>query len=223
MAKMSTGKKIIIAVVVVALIVGGGLAAYFIWGNNDETNDSASTSDTSQTQNQQSQASINDLLARSENVTCTFTYTDDSGNASSGTVYIASGERMRGDFSTSTTDQGQLQTGLIQTEDMIYTWDKSTKSGVSYSKGTLDAGDQPAQDQQTNQESVDRDQQYDFNCNEWNVDEGQFTPPSDVNFTNYDKELQQAQELGQQAEGIRQQACQQIADEGQRAACENAL
>ena len=216
--------KLIGIIIAVVVIVGLAVAAYFIFFNDNST-DSGANSQTGEQAEGSSQSSINDLLARAENVTCTFSYTDgQSGTVSSGTVYIATGERMSGDFASTTPGQEQQMTGMIQTAEKIYTWDKNTKQGVEYTKGALESSDQEGQEQQPNEDdAVDRDQDYDFNCQQWSVEDGKFTPPSDVTFTNFDQELQQAQELSNQAQDIQAQACQQIADEAQRQVCEETL
>jgi len=225
-AKDSHSKKKIIGIVLVAIIfIGAGLGAYFLFMSNDsnsETNDQRS--DKQKNQEDSLQSSINDLLARSENVTCTFTYADDSGTASSGTVYIASNQRMRGDFVSQAAGAERAEAGLIQKDETIYTWDKQTKNGIQTKKSTIDNQTDDGQQTQKNEdESVNPDQQYDFNCQEWNVDESKFETPNDVTFTNFDQELQQAQDLSNQAGDIQRQACQQLASESERKACEQAL
>lgn len=221
MAKSNT--KLIGIIVAAVLVVGLAVGSFFVFFNEDDSGVNSETAE--QQSGGSSQSSINDLLARAENVTCTFSYTDDqSGTVSSGTVYIASGERMSGDFVSAVAGQEQQITGMIQTAEKIYTWDKNTKQGVEYTKGAFDSSDQEGQEQQPNEdEAVDRDQDYDFSCQKWSVDDGKFNPPSDVTFTNFDQELQQAQELSNEARDIQAQACQQIADETQRQACEQAL
>jgi hypothetical protein len=49
------------------------------------------------------------------------------------------------------------------------------------------------QDQQSEMRSVDVNENFDFNCSKWKVDESMFEPPENINFVDYSKQMEQIQ------------------------------
>lgn len=203
--------KMIIIGLVVLVAVGGG--AFVVTSNKND--DKASTAESSG-QSTKTPKSINELLSQNKNIKCTFNTTDENGNKSSGTSYIA-GQRMRGSFSIQTTGQAEQKTNVLRDDSSQYVWNEGSKTGFKTSNSSVAASSE-SQDTQS-QQSVDQDKEYDFDCSDWSVDESMFKAPNDVEFTDFSAQVQQSQEAQQNISG----ACAQITDATARAACENAL
>lgn len=205
-----------ILIIVGALVVLGG--GYFFFLADDDGGDSASSDNQAGT-SQAEQASLNELLGRNQNLMCTYSDTDEQGNTSSGTTYIAGG-RMSGEFNLSANGQGTIKSYVINDGQAQYTWQDGSDQGYKFD---LSALEDPTDDSATDDsQSVDQNQDYDFNCQEWSVDEARFTPPSNVNFIDYSAQLQQTQE-SINASSAAQELCEQIADPDARSACQAAL
>jgi hypothetical protein len=210
--------KTVLIALIAALVIGGGI--WWFTGNGD--NDSASMSG-QETSNLSQAASINELLAQNQNLMCTFSDTDDQGNASSGTVYLAGG-RMSGDFSLRAPGEDAINSHVINDGQNQYAWQEGENEGVKISLEQI-AANQPSQDTQNEETSsnVNQDEDYNFECQEWNVDESRFSPPGNVNFIDYSQQIQEAQQAQQQNSQASEEACAQISDAEARAACEASL
>lgn len=126
------------------------------------------------------QKSMKDLLLAGVSQKCT--YKDKLDNVDmSGTAYVASG-KMRTDF-TSTTS-GKTMTGhMIVDGTTSYTWIDGQTSGFKMKFDPNQTTPSTTTDQK--QQSVDPNKAIDYSCSVWVVDGAQFTPPSNVNFTDY--------------------------------------
>ena len=208
---MDNLKKILIPLLAV-LLIGGGL---WWWFGND---DSDSVSRTSPENGNQSQmASINELIARGQDLMCTYSTVDEQGNDNSGMVYFSAG-RMSGDFTLTMPGQQPVNSHVINDGQYQYSWQEGDDQGYKLS---LDkTNQQMADDSQDNSgDSVNQDQDFDFNCQNWNVDDNRFMPPSNVNFVDFTNEVQQAQE---NAAGALKEACSGLTGDA-RDACEASL
>lgn len=207
-------KTIIIAIVVLA-VAGGG--AYYVANNNKDEKQSDSSEAQPQDSNVQSN-SINGLLAQDKNLNCTFDFTDDSGYKSSGNLYFAS-KRVRGDFN-STDSKGETRySHMINDGKYQYFWEEGDDSGFKMNIDNIDSSE--AQKDASKKETVDQNKEYNFDCSDWSVDESQFQPPSNVKFTDFSAQLQQAQQMQKNSESTRKKACAQISDSSARVVCEN--
>ncbi len=203
-------KTIIIGVVALA-VVGSGV---FVVVNSKNKNEvPAAQSSNLDTKNL---TSINGLLAQNKNLRCTYSHTDENGNKSSGTAYIA-GNRMSGNFKYQVAGTAEQNSNVLRDSEYQYVWADGSNTGfkTKISELTADTQDSSTSEQQ----GVDQDADYDFDCSDWSVDESLFSQPAGVEFTDYSAQLQQSQELQQNIS----EACAQIADPAARTACENAL
>ncbi len=205
-----------LAIVVAVIVIGAG--GYFIFSNNNDESSSNETTSTSESTNNEATkelASINKLLERGGNAKCTYDYTDDDGNRSSGTAYF-SDQRMFGDFTTAQVGGMTLQSNVLNVDKTQYVWDKDKKEGYK-----LDLSVIKSQDEKENQSnnSVDQDKEFDFTCVSWSVDDSVFDVPSDVNFIDNTAAIESVQ----QSTETLQNACASITDPAQKTACEQAV
>lgn len=201
--------KIVIIVLVALLAVGVG-GYYLTKDDNDSNNAVLNTGSTS----------INALLGQNNNSTCTYSHTDESGNTSSGTVYL-SGGRMRGNFTFQAAGQQTQYSNVLRDNEYQFVWQDGSDTGFKSKIETLTSAG--SDDSNTTQQAVDQDKEYDFDCSDWRVDESMFNAPANVEFTDYSAQIQQSQEAQQNVNDIKSEACAQISDATARMACENAL
>lgn len=194
---------------VAIVVVAGGVSAYVLFANSDESDDSAVTKSTSS-----EQASLNALFARGKNLKCTYDYTDEDGNQSSGTAYFSGENKMYGEFTNVSGDQ-TYKANVIRSGDTQYVWERGTSEGY---KSNVSNSDKESQTQKSDEYDPDKD--YEFTCSSWRVDTSKFTPPSSVTFQDISAKVQESQEALQ---NIGAEACAKISDATARVACEAAL
>jgi hypothetical protein len=178
-------KKGIIICIAAIIVIGGGVAAYLLTKDSkDDTvanNQSQSSTDNANTTNESSIAdsTISKLLSAGVARKCT--YNDAS---TSGTIYLASNNRMRADYTVSSPESSSGS--MILTNGQHYMWDNATKEGISmsYDPASVDNSTDDTQ-------SVDMSKEYSFDCNLWIVDESVLTPPADVTFSDMSALMEQ--------------------------------
>lgn len=111
------------------------------------------------------------LFAIGRNVSCTFTSPE-----SSGIVYITADGKMSGDFSSKTSSGSKVESHMIRSGDTAYVWNGS--QGAKMDSSAMMNADASAQAKA----GVDLDNKVDYKCTDWNVDESEFTVPSNVSF-----------------------------------------
>lgn len=162
--------KIIIGIAVVIAIAVG---VYLMAGSDGTDLASDNMSAESATQASVENSSIKSLIENGENHQCTFSTTEE-GYQSSGTVYTADG-KMRGDF-TSEVNGVKTMSHMIYDGSVSYVWTDGSNSGF---KMALDAN---AQAQGQNQ-AMDPNKNYKFDCERWSPDNSKFETPSGVQFS----------------------------------------
>jgi hypothetical protein len=201
--------KVIIAAVIAVVVIGVG--GFLVFGSGDDnTENTQANASSERTEN----SSFNQLLARGENGKCTYDYTDDAGNRSYGTAYFSQ-DKMFGDFTNVTAEGMTYQANVIRNGDTQYVWEKDSNEGYK-----TNVTESTEESQTETSETIDPDQNYEFKCVSWTVDNSMFEVPSDVTFTDLGAQIQEAQEQVQEAV---ESACAQIADPTARAACEASL
>lgn len=123
--------------------------------------------------NQGETGTLRALMKIGKNTMCTFT--SDAGNSqSSGTVYITTDGKMRGDFE-SQTSAGTIISNMIVKDGYSYVWSngKGMKMNLTNAQTTTNT--------QTEQ-NVNLDAKVDYKCSDWNLDSSKFNLPSGVEF-----------------------------------------
>src|SRR3989344_4779890 len=199
------GIGVIIVVAVVAFLVMGNKAS-----QTPSETPTAVESETDQT----NANTIRGLLGLGKNVTCTFENTDDTGNTSSGTIYVA-GDKMRGDFNNSG-PAGAFEGHMIRDGEYAYSWSTLVPQGTKFKLDQEDAGEK-------DEKNVDLDKQVDMYCQSWSVDNSKFSLPDGIEFQDISKAVKQIEEQSEDAQQLQQSACDQITDPQAKAACLQAL
>lgn len=196
-------KNIIIAVVVV-LAAG---AAYFLWG-------SGGSIDTAQ-----DAASIKELIARGENLKCTFSRSDENSSMD-GVVYVAGG-KMRGDFSL-VQDGQSFDSHMIQDAEVAYMWSTGGPMGATGFKVAVTEDWETTADGETYQ-AVNLEDPLDTKCSAWLPDTSKFVPPADITFQDLSQQLMQAEQSAADLSAQQCAACDMIPDAASKAECRTAL
>lgn len=113
------------------------------------------------------------IMGRGGNYKCTFSHKTDF-STSSGVVYIG-GKKVRGDFKSSVSigSIGDIESHMISNGDFVYTWSEMSPQGFK-AKAT--------QNLQSDNTSVPTNQELDYKCDSWRIDEEMFVVPSDITF-----------------------------------------
>lgn len=172
--------KLITGIVVIGVIVVGAVA---LTGRDDrqhENNEDVMMEE-GKIESEDFTGSIKDLFLAGKDVTCDFSHTNDFGTTE-GTIYVKAGdEKFRGDFTIEQTDVGTFESHIINEKTVGYTWGSSPYGEVAIKFPILEE----LSDSDSSEDTFDPDQEVDYKCRAWKVDESKFTPPSDVQFMDF--------------------------------------
>lgn len=182
--------KVIAIVVGAVLVLGGGYYAYTKFSgksayNSEDFRAQESTKETDSTNTKGVKGTFASVVARGENLMCTFEYNDGT-NITSGTIYIAdSAKRIRGDFNIEKSAAGSMQATLIRVDGYNHIWSSSLTQGVKVKvaaeeESRLFSGKDGGLDENT-----------EFDCKSWTLDSSKFTLPAGVNFMDASAQMPQ--------------------------------
>lgn len=137
---------------------------------------------------------FSDLLAQGTKQ-CTYEYTDENV-VSKGTIYLHQG-KMFGETNAAV-ENDSYTANILLADNQLYSWDPSTKQGVKMDYNKLKELSQAlpsASSQSPTNNLPDLEQQYEYDCQNWNVDNSKFNVPSDVNFIDLAAQTEQLQKL----------------------------
>ena len=215
----------VIGIIMALLVVGGG--AYFLLGNsssdddtsvvdNEETAENVVDSDAEGDVPSAFSGTLGQLFGFGQNIMCTFTQ-DDEDASGTGAIYV-SGDKMRGDIKmTMKTGEGTLEASTIQKDDTIYSWGE-TPFGPFATKVAVQE-----EDKGKGHSPVDFDDEIDYKCEKWRVDNDKFDLPNDVSFDDINAEMQQINEATEAVTDLQCDACDQVPDPAAQAQCKAAL
>lgn len=151
-------KNVGVAIVVLLLVLS--LGVFFMNGKKKTTENS-----NVQTAKDNSPKSLKELLGVGITQKCTY---------DGGTVYLANG-KMRGDFAE---DSHMIVDG---TTSYIWTGNEKTGFKMTFDPNTLETENKET----TPANSVDYNQEYNYDCNNWSLDASVFDLPKDVKFQDF--------------------------------------
>ncbi|MBX9765580.1 hypothetical protein K2X83_02975 [Patescibacteria group bacterium] len=165
--------------IIAAVLIVGGAAAFFVMNSSGNPGFPESGSDITTRVNQPGayNGSLADLTRRGGDWQCTFTVENQVAQ-SSGTVYV-SGQKLRGDFSSLVPQLNQtIDSHMIQDNGAVYVWTSLSPQGFKTETAISTPGGAAAFQEQ----GVDVNQAYDYNCVPWTVDPSKFELPAGVTF-----------------------------------------
>lgn len=166
----------------VIIVVGGAVFVWLLLADDEVTQESMSQTEVVAQQQEIDvrEASIKDLLARGEDMTCSFSYEDEEGRTT-GQSYF-SDERVRGSFTLNTEAQ-QSTSEMLVADGGAYIWSLEEMEGIKTTGLDFDESNESSSESTAG--PVDADQKYNVECTSWTVDETVFDVPSDVEFTDF--------------------------------------
>lgn len=215
--------KIIGVIAAVLLAAGGG--TYFVLNKNDSKSSGTQKPAVAVHVGEKTEinkASIEDLITKNDNLKCTFSYTDETGGKTAGTIYTAN-KKVRSDMTFQAEGEEPEQYGMIRDSEYLYSWTDATKEGFKTKLSSMNVSDEGRDPQTEAQPGIDQDQQYDLDCSDWQVDSSVFEVPGNVKFRDFSKEIEQSRQMLQNSQQQMQNACSQISDPDAHAACEKNL
>lgn len=149
-----------------------------------------STNETADTNTEENQStSLRDLIGMGKNQKCTIStsITDEDGikTDTEGVFYI-SGKKMAQEYivTSTDTDMPKVTMRMISDGEYMYTWnDENKDQGMKIKVTEPEDEDIDVESGEAQYESIDMDEKVDLKCTPWIVDNGKFTIPTDVTFT----------------------------------------
>jgi|GEM_PF-712260 len=195
-------KKAKLIPILILILIVIGLGAFFFTGQGKKTDQAADTQKgqmvdkTKETKKDESfTGTLTDLLKMGKSVKCTGSFSDEESSMEM--VVYTSGEKSYSETSFMAADGENMKTYSIFDSEWLYTWNDqgmATKMKVSDMEDL--AKDLPAGEE--TEEAVESSEEYqndfDYKCSAWIVDNGKFTPPSDLEFTDLTQVMQEISE-----------------------------
>jgi hypothetical protein len=178
--------KTVVLVVIILVILLFGLGGFYFWSRssspavpqNAVTAPVVAPPVSLPTPATTLQGTLRTLLGQTQPVTCTYS-TQTGGAAVNGTVYV-SGGKMRGDF-TSTSTQANITGHVIVDSGYSYIWMDAAAQGFKF---PVNASPQPAASGASSQPGgVDLNQAISYTCQNWTAEAALFTLPAGVTFS----------------------------------------
>lgn len=184
------------------LLSVGLLLSGCVLGGNKESADKGGGS-TSREQEQTVKGSLSDLLGKAKGQQCTWSYNDE-GMESSGVVYIGN-KKMYGEMETQIQVGPEMETmgmKMINDGEAYYQWSEDTKQGTKMTieemeKSQEEGASDASAETQAQIESMQ--QEYEYDCSNWKVDNSKFEVPSDVQFVDFSAMMEEAEQIQKDA------------------------
>lgn len=164
----------------IALVVVGGGAWYLMQGTVEAPTQDANGAQMNEVpaaapDEQKFSGSMQELMARGGSWTCDVSSTAGGVN-SSGTTYSANG-MVRSDFTSSIPQVGNIESHIIVRDGFAYTWTSMMNQGFKFPIGEAEG-----EAEVSAEVAAQVNQDYNFSCTPWVVDESVFTLPSTIAF-----------------------------------------
>lgn len=214
--------KFILIIAVIIVIVGAAAFALTRQSSSPSENTNQQESAKSDKGNDVT-GTFSDLLKLGQNYTCTYETTDESGSKSSGTIYMkSSGDKLYGEFKLDQ-EGTEVKSNVIFDGEYSYVWTSDQTVGYKV-KVNPEEGSIFGAEESDVETGVNDQENFDFKCAPWLVDDSKFSPPTNIKFTdltefteNLNKDLEEVEELKDCS------VCNQISEEEARNQCLESL
>lgn len=166
------------------------------------------TSEGSMTEeNSTKMSTLRDLMGLGTSQTCTFT---DPQSKSTGTIYVGGG-KARADVDIVLESQPEYISHMVNDSEAVYVWQEGQTTGFKTTLADIgeisENSEVPAEDK-----TVNVDNQIEYECHGWSVDQSKFELPSDVEFTDMSTMMKDAMKqagdvMESQNEDVKAQQC----------------
>lgn len=164
-----------------------------------------------------------ELLGR-QSVECTWDQSDEEGQ-SQGRIYV-DGQRMAGNMSANYGGE-VMNMQMMSDGEWMYQWSEGTNQGTKMNLDSLEQMSDDTQEPESEVESEDMEalsQDYNYECQPWQVNESVFSLPQDVEFTDLSQMMMQVENLPQldgQNGGNLCAVCESLPTEARQACLDN--
>lgn len=197
-------KNILIIAVIAILVLAGGVGLSL---SKRSTQSSQEKQNSSQEKKQSSLTSLEELIGMGKSQMCTYETSNVDTGTTKGTVYL-SGKKMRTEYTLTGTDNKTITGSMINDGTYAYMWTSEVKQGFKMAV-TEDLQKETEKFKTQQEKYLDPKTKIDFRCQGWIVDGGKFTPPADIEFMDFSKQMQQSVTSAPGNEGAPDQKTQQ--------------
>lgn len=153
--------------------------------------------------------SLFDLVKVGKTAKCTFSTSDENGS-SEGTIYVSE-KKARNDFSGKTAEGDSFESHMITDDEYIYMWTSISEQGTKMKLSDVETQQQNISSSEDMKEAYqgykDLQNNIDFKCMPWIPDGSKFDPPSDIEFIDITRMMEQIQEQTTQIQQGSQDMC----------------
>lgn len=139
--------------------------------------------------------SLDELFKKGETVMCTFGTSDQAGSMT-GVVYV-DGTRSRQDLIVNVTEEQTTENHVIIDNEWMYSWNsmqpgQGTKMNYQAMMDSVEDVEETDTAEEINYQRPD--QNFDFQCDVWDVDESVFALPEDIEFVDFTEKMKEMTE-----------------------------
>ncbi len=187
----------------ILLSVGLLLSGCVLGGNNEKAEEGGIMTSRDK-QEQTVKGSLKDILSKVKGQQCSWSY-EGEDMSNEGVVYVGQG-KMYGEFMTEVAiEEGvsQVDMRMINDGKTIYQWVEGKNQGTKMSVEKIEEMEKETE-READAEVQSLQQEYEYKCSNWRVDESKFKVPVGIKFLDLTEMMQQTQE---QADQIQQDTC----------------
>ena len=162
----------------------GGLVGAVVFMNDKTPEDASNPTNTEESTS--IAGTFKDLLQNGTSYQCTFSHSGEMGDTS-GEVFIAKENMVRGSYRVEDTQGNVFDVEVMQDGEFNYVWGTSPFGDTALKTKITDtqnmSGDTSSAD---NTNFLESEEEVDFECKPWRVDNSKFTAPSDIEFNTFE-------------------------------------
>lgn len=170
-------------IILVAIVAAAGVGVNYASKKKAKVNVEMNATTTAST-TATGELSLRDLFGK--NKMCTFSSMGENNTETKGTAYI-NGVNLRVDAVTTQGDKLVTESHMIKVGANVYAWSSMGAGAGQGAKLKVDANMQVESNSKT---AVDWDKKSNYDCTDWNPDQGKFTVPTDITFIDVSSMMQ---------------------------------
>lgn len=165
----------LVAVAVAAIIILG-LGGLLIYDQSSKTPEETTSPQAANEESNESPRTLSGLLSLGTSQECSFSYDDPENGSTNGKIFVTK-SRVRADIDIKDPKGKTSAVSIIRDGDMNYIWGTELESGIK-----LELSEEEFETNEQITGSLDANQEFDYKCKGWLVDNTKFNPPSNIKF-----------------------------------------
>lgn len=170
-------KQAIIGIAAAVIILVGAVGVYFFTQKNKEIQPNTTTATQKTNEESSMESDLTSILKSGKTQQCTFSYTDEKENTTSGNAYMT-GSQMRTDVNSSVNGKSS-SIYVIRNGDDNYIWGSDFPNNTGL-KMTLSIEEYASNED--SKKYFDPNLKADYKCKDWTVDSTMFSLPANIKF-----------------------------------------